>query len=42
MKPFSLLMLIATAGLAFVLLRRRNQQLRADAELWAQATDQID
>lgn len=41
MKPFSLILVIASAGLALLLLRRRNQQLRADAELWAEATDEV-
>lgn len=41
MKPTFVILVLATAGLAFWLARRRTQQARAEADLWAEATDDV-
>ncbi len=40
MKLFAILLAVLGLGLVVVFVRRRRR-LRADAELWAEATDQI-
>lgn len=41
MKLPVVITVLASAGLAWLLVRRQNQRAQAEAELWAEATDSI-